>query len=383
MSEDLPTPPKKPIPPTPPKRPVPPPTHPQAAMSSQNSVDAPNAKQKTNACNKPKTSTGATKVHGGEQVETRAGKGVENDTQLRYTATLSTIFTSFSGIATKEEYRSAFWHALLVGMLGFPLGFLTWFPFGDNELIATIIPILWGILYIILTWDDIKTNVKRFHAFGMSFTMYWIIPVLVVSILAYRAILTAEQTGRLDLYLFAIFMPVIIMVYGGILTIILFFRHALCDKGTSSWEACIAFMPKKRKVNKKLCVTCGIVILCGLLFFLIIFLCDYLSPTQRALRELRGRGVSDFSYRIIKENDVETIQLLIAAEADVNKAAKHGITPLYVASILGHTEIVEQLLAAGADVNKKNKAGNTPLIMASFQGHEKIVELLKAAGTRR
>jgi ankyrin repeat protein len=84
---------------------------------------------------------------------------------------------------------------------------------------------------------------------------------------------------------------------------------------------------------------------------------------------------------------LEIVKALVAAGADVNIARKgSGITPLYSASEKGHLEIVKTLLEAGADVNKATTvsgttvSGTTPLFIASFKGHLEIVKALVAAG---
>ena len=75
------------------------------------------------------------------------------------------------------------------------------------------------------------------------------------------------------------------------------------------------------------------------------------------------------------------LRALIAAGADVDEADdKDGVTPLYMASLMGHLAVVKVLLKAGAGVNKPNKDGFTPLYMASYKGHLEVVEFLLAKG---
>jgi len=62
--------------------------------------------------------------------------------------------------------------------------------------------------------------------------------------------------------------------------------------------------------------------------------------------------------------------------ADVNKAAKSGITPIWIASRYGHMEIVEILAEKNADVDMADKYGRTPFWIAAERGFTKIVEIL-------
>ncbi len=97
--------------------------------------------------------------------------------------------------------------------------------------------------------------------------------------------------------------------------------------------------------------------------------------------KLKSMGITDYDEAILNHYDKpETLQLLITAGADVNKADKDGKTPLYWATSKGHTECVKLLLAApGIDVNKASKKGYTPLYWAARDGHTEIVKLLLAA----
>ncbi|VDN60301.1 unnamed protein product [Dracunculus medinensis] len=54
----------------------------------------------------------------------------------------------------------------------------------------------------------------------------------------------------------------------------------------------------------------------------------------------------------------------------------HQHTPLHRAATLGLVEFMEILLAANADINSKTPLGWTPLHFAAFRGHYKCVRLL-------
>ncbi len=112
-------------------------------------------------------------------------------------------------------------------------------------------------------------------------------------------------------------------------------------------------------------------------------------------RRTRKRGGANLNDELIKachEGNNPEVSRIIAAGADVNKAATTalttregyvlaGSTPLFMASQQGHASIVEQLIAAGADV--KYVGGlfkKSALHYASDSGHVEIVEMLIAAG---
>ena len=66
-----------------------------------------------------------------------------------------------------------------------------------------------------------------------------------------------------------------------------------------------------------------------------------------------------------REGHVAVVEAMVAAGADVNKADKYGVTPLYFAALEGHVAVVEALVAARADVNKAMNDGATPLYIAA------------------
>jgi ankyrin repeat protein len=81
--------------------------------------------------------------------------------------------------------------------------------------------------------------------------------------------------------------------------------------------------------------------------------------------------------------DLQKVEALLSAGADVNAKAKGGSTALMYASGKGHRSVVELLLAQGADVNAKDKDGSTALMAASGKGHRSIVKLLEEKGAKQ
>jgi len=100
--------------------------------------------------------------------------------------------------------------------------------------------------------------------------------------------------------------------------------------------------------------------------------------------ELINRKVCSYEMTLLhlacKEGNLELIQRLLAAGADINATTKDGCTPLLYAALLGHVEVVQFLLAAGADINATDKDGSTSLLYAASSGHIEVVQSLLAAG---
>ncbi|PYR84163.1 MAG: hypothetical protein DMG19_17400 [Acidobacteria bacterium] len=65
-----------------------------------------------------------------------------------------------------------------------------------------------------------------------------------------------------------------------------------------------------------------------------------------------------------REGSIETVRVLVAAGAKVNKTSVDGSGPLLVAVQNGHYEIARFLLDRGADPNQANTKGWTPLYLA-------------------
>ncbi len=106
-----------------------------------------------------------------------------------------------------------------------------------------------------------------------------------------------------------------------------------------------------------------------------------LPPNVKLL--LRGISSEEYSAELIKAvnaSDIDKIQRLLAAGADVNSTDNNGSTPLIEAVSQNNTELLRLLLAVpGIDVNKTNQTGYTPLCYATFSGHSECVRLLLTA----
>src|SRR4030066_592453 len=77
---------------------------------------------------------------------------------------------------------------------------------------------------------------------------------------------------------------------------------------------------------------------------------------------------------------LETIQLLLNGEADINSPSDNGTTALMMAVRGNHFDAVTVLLYNGADPNIKNEHGDNALNWAEKRDHPNIVKLLKSHG---
>ncbi|WP_339046405.1 ankyrin repeat domain-containing protein [Candidatus Mesenet endosymbiont of Agriotes lineatus] len=62
-------------------------------------------------------------------------------------------------------------------------------------------------------------------------------------------------------------------------------------------------------------------------------------------------------------NDINTAELLINLEADVNLGSSAGLTALHLAVEKNNPNIVKILIKSGADIDQKDKLGRTPLYL--------------------
>ncbi|XP_065826100.1 uncharacterized protein [Oscarella lobularis] len=78
-----------------------------------------------------------------------------------------------------------------------------------------------------------------------------------------------------------------------------------------------------------------------------------------------------------QEGHLDTVQLFVSKQCDINIRTKNGWTALYVASYHGETAVAEYLIDhCGVNVNEQNDNGWTSLIMACQEGHLDTVQLL-------
>jgi ankyrin repeat protein len=65
---------------------------------------------------------------------------------------------------------------------------------------------------------------------------------------------------------------------------------------------------------------------------------------------------------------------------DIDNTDVIGWTPLLKAVEYGHETTVQILIEAGADINKASHSGMTPLINAALKNRETLLQMLSKAG---
>jgi uncharacterized protein len=85
----------------------------------------------------------------------------------------------------------------------------------------------------------------------------------------------------------------------------------------------------------------------------------------------------------VRSDDVDTVDLLIRAGANVKAANREGVTPMQLAAVNGNAAIIEKLIKAGADVNASlSKFGDTALMLAARTGRMDAIKLLLDSGAQ-
>src|ERR1051325_9054285 len=78
-----------------------------------------------------------------------------------------------------------------------------------------------------------------------------------------------------------------------------------------------------------------------------------------------GAGSATPLLTAIYHEDVQAVDRLVAAGADVRAANREGVTPLAMACLDGNLPIIDRLLKAGADAKERGPNGETLLMFAA------------------
>ena len=83
----------------------------------------------------------------------------------------------------------------------------------------------------------------------------------------------------------------------------------------------------------------------------------------RSTRAREGGGLTPLVFAV-RENDAESVRILLAAGADVNQVTRYGWSPLLVATQNRNYQLASYLLDHGANPNLTNKGAWSPLYIA-------------------
>lgn len=84
--------------------------------------------------------------------------------------------------------------------------------------------------------------------------------------------------------------------------------------------------------------------------------------------------------KLIKKNDVDSLQREIDLGASPGHPNQYGWTLLMLAAMKGNRSIGEILISCGADINAINNFGETALSLAAHAGHIPFIRVLLASG---
>lgn len=82
------------------------------------------------------------------------------------------------------------------------------------------------------------------------------------------------------------------------------------------------------------------------------------------------------AFDFARNNDKESLEIMLNAGLSVNLANHKGDTLLMLASYHNSLDVAKMLLERGAEVDKKNDRAQTPLAGVCFKGYYEMAELL-------
>jgi ankyrin repeat protein len=103
---------------------------------------------------------------------------------------------------------------------------------------------------------------------------------------------------------------------------------------------------------------------------------------QNLKAEVNARGADGTTalHWMVRNDELDVVDLLLKAGADVKAADRYGVTPLALACANDNLAMVQKLLAAGADPNSADVAGETVLMSATRIGSLSILKTLVEHG---
>ncbi|MFY9226457.1 MAG: ankyrin repeat domain-containing protein [Blastocatellia bacterium] len=108
---------------------------------------------------------------------------------------------------------------------------------------------------------------------------------------------------------------------------------------------------------------------------------EIIEETEEEKEKKKQEEIKKSFFQAVHKADVNKALELIAQGADVNSKDDSDCSPLFLASVLGYTEMVATLIQAGADVNLL-AYNSASLEVAIIRGYTDIVQMLINAGAK-
>ena len=96
----------------------------------------------------------------------------------------------------------------------------------------------------------------------------------------------------------------------------------------------------------------------------------------------RTDDMGDALLEAAAKGNIEEVERLIGAGADLDSRDRNGRTPLMEATQKGHLDVVKLLVDKGAQINARGTSGETALSLARQRGPKELRDLLREYGAQ-
>ncbi|CAI2162259.1 14518_t:CDS:2 [Funneliformis geosporum] len=97
--------------------------------------------------------------------------------------------------------------------------------------------------------------------------------------------------------------------------------------------------------------------------------------------DLQNNDGESALYQAASLGNVEVVNILMNANANIESSNRENITPLIIAAYNGHADVCRELIDHGyANVNFQDSSSKTALLLASYEGHVETAKVLLARG---
>ncbi|MGI9304646.1 MAG: ankyrin repeat domain-containing protein, partial [Gammaproteobacteria bacterium] len=103
---------------------------------------------------------------------------------------------------------------------------------------------------------------------------------------------------------------------------------------------------------------------------------EYVLPILLDAGATSGKNV--VLRRATRRRQLDVMELMLAAGADVNNIGPYGLSVLHLAAKHNAPEVAEKLIAYGADASLRDDKGRTPLDLAQEKNAHEVTKLLSS-----